>query len=214
MGAESVNENNYIQANKGQNFRPLRPRLCTLPNLVTLLRPVCTPLFVLCCAQVQTTAVSWARWGGCILLVAIVSSDWLDGWLARRLGQESALGRLLDHVCDVVFLLSTLWFFVARGLAPWWLPAAIAWAFGLYVLDSWRRTAGQPQRLLLGSRLGHLGGVLYYVAVSMVSGSLLTGVPLLPPALVQGGFLLLALLAFVSGAERLWLLVRAHFPLP
>lgn len=190
----------------------LSRRLRTVPNLVTLVRPIGTLPFVLLSTQAQHPDAVGARWGTLLLYVAIVGSDALDGWLARRLHQESDLGRTLDHICDVLFILTALGTFAARELVPWWLPAAIAWAFALYVVDSWRRTAGQPQRRLLGSRIGHLGGMLYYVAVGVVTVHLCTDGRWLPPGILQGWFLSLALLALLSGTERLYHLARSLSP--
>jgi phosphatidylglycerophosphate synthase len=172
--------------------------LDTIPNLVTMVRPVCTLPYVLCCAR--------GHWSALCLYMAIISSDILDGWLARRLGQTSPLGRTLDHACDVLFILTALGFFASRGLAPWWLPGSIAWAFGLYVVDSWWRSGRQPQCILLTSRLGHLGGILYYVIVGVITGNLCADNTLVPPTLLYSGFQALALLALLSGIERLVLL--------
>lgn len=182
-------------------------RLRTVPNVVTLVRPIGILPFGLLSAQAQQPDAVGARVGTVLLYAVIVGSDALDGWLARRLHQESAFGRTLDHVCDVLFILTALGTFAARHLVPWWLPVAIAWAFTLYVVDSWRRTAGPSQRRLLGSRVGHLGGMLYYVAVGVVTGHLCTDGRWLPPNLLQGWFLSLALLALLSGTERLYYLM-------
>jgi len=73
----------------------------------------------------------------------------------------------LDHVADVVFLVAGFAAFAARAVAPWWVAASIAAAFALYVADSLRGGRGT----LIGSRLGHLGGVLNYALL----GALLVG---------------------------------------
>ena len=88
-----------------------------------------------------------------------------------------------------------------------WLPAAIAWAFGLYAFDSWRRSgaAGQPRRLL-GSRLGHIGGILNYAAVGAVMAEQALGLPLMPRILWQVALAVVLGVALVSGLERLILL--------
>lgn len=192
----------------------LEPRLYTLPNLLTLIRPVCTGPFVLLCAQVQKSAAPWACGGVLLLYLLIITSDLLDGWYARKLGQESLFGRTLDHVCDVLFILTALGFFVILDLVPWWLPAAIAWAFVLYVLDSWWHTAGQPRHALVASRLGRIGGILYYVAVGLVAGNLCTGNTLFSAGFLRGCFIGLALLALMSGTERLYHGLRLWCHLP
>jgi CDP-diacylglycerol--glycerol-3-phosphate 3-phosphatidyltransferase len=206
---EAVNENGRVVLwnDKAMATFLRYQQLRTVPNVVTLVRPIGMLPFGLLSAQAQQPDAVGARVGTVLLYAVIVGSDTLDGWLARRLHQESAFGQVLDHVCDVLFILITLGTFAARHLVPWWLPAAIAWAFTLYVVDSWRRTAGQSQRRLLGSRLGHLGGVLYYIAVGVVIGHLCTDGRWFPPHLLQGWYLSLALLALLSGTERLYYLV-------
>ena len=62
----------------------------TVPNAVTLARLLLMPL----CAYLLATG----RFGWGIALTAVVgSTDWVDGWLARRTGQVSRLGQLLDR---------------------------------------------------------------------------------------------------------------------
>ena len=68
----------------------------TIPNTLTLLRIGLIPLFVvLFWLPFQGTDLLAA---GVFLLAAI--TDWLDGYLARRLGQTSRLGAFLDPVAD------------------------------------------------------------------------------------------------------------------
>jgi phosphatidylglycerophosphate synthase len=143
----------------------------------------------------------------------IAATDLLDGWLARRRRQVSGFGRWLDHFCDVGFILTALGFFATRAVVPWWLPAAIAWAFSLYVVKSWCWRAAQPPPSLLGSRLGHLGGVLYFAVVGLVTVQWCTGGTLLPARGLQAVFMLLALLALVSGGQHLMQMMRHRLPI-
>jgi len=59
-----------------------------------------------------------------ILLAVALSSDWLDGWLARRYGWESSLGRKLDKIGDTVFF-PTILLGVALTHSELFWPAAI-----------------------------------------------------------------------------------------
>lgn len=52
-------------------------------------------------------------------------TDWLDGWLARRWGQTSALGALLDPIADKVLVLGTFLAFVQLRLVPAWMVLVI-----------------------------------------------------------------------------------------
>jgi phosphatidylglycerophosphate synthase len=185
-------------------------QLSTVPNMVTLVRVGGILPFIVLSAAAQQEGATGARWATLLLYGGIAGSDILDGWLARRLGQTSALGRILDHGSDAGFILAALGAYAGRGLVPWWLPAAIACAFGLYVLDSWWRTAAQPQRRLLGSRVGHLGGILYYCTVGIVTVQICTASRWLSPHLLQVWYAGMTLLALLSCAERLFLLTQAR----
>ena len=52
-------------------------------------------------------------------------SDYLDGKIARALGQTSKLGVVLDPAADRLYILATLVAFVLRDIIPWWLAAII-----------------------------------------------------------------------------------------
>jgi phosphatidylglycerophosphate synthase len=177
--------------------------LHTVPNGITLLRPLGSLGFVLLNLPATAPDEPWVPWGLWLIFLAMVSSDMLDGWLARRLQQTSALGHALDHLCDVLFILAALGTFVGRGVVPWWLPAAIAWAFLLYMVNMWWWPTDQPGRRLLGGRLGHVGGVLYYVTTGLVTlhGCMPEG--WVSPPFLHVWYLGIGLVATVSGGEHL-----------
>ena len=208
----------YLQRVKKLTRTARTPKspLFTWPNLVTLTRVVGAPAFVFCCHRAASLGTPAARWSAGVLFVAVVGSDVLDGWLARRLGCSSVFGRFLDHGADIFFILFALSWFAAWGWVTGWLPAAIAWAFGLYAFDSWRRSGGPGrQRRLLGSRLGHVGGILNYAAVGVVMAEPALALPLMPRALGQAALATVIGVAVVSGLERLvlwWLGRRLQSP--
>jgi CDP-diacylglycerol--glycerol-3-phosphate 3-phosphatidyltransferase/cardiolipin synthase len=59
------------------------------------------------------------------ILCAAGISDWLDGWAARRLGQQSQLGRLLDPICDRLFAVTVLVTLVVVDAIPLWQLAVL-----------------------------------------------------------------------------------------
>jgi phosphatidylglycerophosphate synthase len=75
-------------------------RIVTIPNAISLARLLMAiPIAIL---------ISQGRWTAAfILLLVSAASDGLDGFLARKLGQESALGRLLDPAADKAVILTT-----------------------------------------------------------------------------------------------------------
>lgn len=85
----------------------------TLPNLVTLTRLALVPFLIVC---FQLGALRWAL---ALFLVASLT-DWVDGWLARRLNQTSRLGAMLDPLVDKVLVSASLIELTAMGLVPAW----------------------------------------------------------------------------------------------
>lgn len=86
----------------------------TLPNIITLVRFLGVPLFVLLIAQ--------QRYGVAVLtLVVVGSTDWVDGYVARRFNQVSTVGKWLDPVADRTALIVIAVTFVVDGIAPAWL---------------------------------------------------------------------------------------------
>jgi cardiolipin synthase (CMP-forming) len=71
-------------------------QLTSIPNLITYARILAVP--VIC--WLLTIPSTTTRWIALILYIAAALSDFLDGYLARRLNQSSALGRMLDPIAD------------------------------------------------------------------------------------------------------------------
>lgn len=93
-------------------------RIVTIPNVLTLLRLLLIPAFLV---LVAVGEYGWA------LLTVVVSSltDFLDGFVARRFGQVSRVGQLLDPAADRLFILSTLVGIAVAGIVPWWFVAIV-----------------------------------------------------------------------------------------
>lgn len=74
-------------------------QILTIPNLFTTVRAVCIPIFVW--LLVSEDAVIEAAW----LLGGLGATDWVDGYLARRLDQGSKFGSVFDPVTDRILFL-------------------------------------------------------------------------------------------------------------
>ena len=106
------------QTGRGQAAVP-RDRVVTVPNVLSLLRLLGVPLFLW--LVLGPHADGWA-----VLVLALSGvTDYLDGYLARLLGQTSKLGALLDPAADRLYILSTLAALLVRGVVPLWLVAAL-----------------------------------------------------------------------------------------
>lgn len=140
-------------------------RWLTLANAVSGAR--------LALAPVSVYAILAGRWWlAAGVFVAAVASDLADGPIARRRGSVSALGGVIDHTADAVFVAVTLWALAYAeaqqrvDLVPGILPLFVALAFLQYLLDS-RALAGAPLR---GSWLGRCNGIAYFVLAGIVIG--------------------------------------------
>ncbi len=95
----------------------------TLPNLLTALRFVfAVLLFVL---------IAFGAWVGCLVVFALAAvTDWLDGFLARRWGHTSSVGRNLDPMADKVLTCGAFIFLLPYGerdgwLVPWMVTVVV-----------------------------------------------------------------------------------------
>ncbi len=89
-------------------------RVATLPNVLSLLRILLIPVFVLLLLGDGTEAA------GLALLAAVVATDWVDGYIARHTGQVSNVGKILDPVADRLALIAALVALVVRDAFPLW----------------------------------------------------------------------------------------------
>jgi cardiolipin synthase (CMP-forming) len=86
-------------------------RIVTLPNMISLVRLACAPLFVWLLLDDHPIAAA-------VLLAVLGASDWVDGWIARRFDQGSNLGKVLDPVADRVLLLTAAIALTVDGSVP------------------------------------------------------------------------------------------------
>ncbi|PYC66672.1 CDP-diacylglycerol--glycerol-3-phosphate 3-phosphatidyltransferase [Streptomyces tateyamensis] len=107
-----------------QETRVQTDRVLTIPNLLSMARLVGVPVFL--------WLILWPKFDGpnndgwaLLILAASGVSDYLDGKLARRWGQISRLGQILDPLADRLYVLSTLLGLTWRQILPWWLTAIL-----------------------------------------------------------------------------------------
>ncbi len=94
-------------------------RVWTLPNALSALRLAGVPLFLwLVLGPEEDT---WAL----VLLMVAGITDFLDGWLARKLNQQSALGQILDPVADRLYILAVVVGLALRDIIPWWMAISL-----------------------------------------------------------------------------------------
>lgn len=95
-------------------------KLLTLPNLISLVRLCCIPVFLwLLLSQHNRVAAAW-------VLGSLGATDWVDGFIARRFNQVSELGKILDPTADrLVLLAGAIGIFIDNSAPKWVLILAL-----------------------------------------------------------------------------------------
>ena len=94
----------------------------TLPTLLTFFRIILIPVFVV----VFYLPVSWAHTAATVIFVGASLTDWLDGYLARAMDQESRFGAFLDPVADKLMVAVAIVLLVEANPTPWLaIPAVV-----------------------------------------------------------------------------------------
>ena len=105
----------------------------TLANKITIARILLIPVFVLFAVYYgkgveQGEADEWQRWAAVAVFLVASITDGLDGWVARRWGQRSPLGAVLDPIADKGLLLTAI---ITLSLSKWtyafplWFPVLV-----------------------------------------------------------------------------------------
>ncbi|MBN9316387.1 MAG: CDP-diacylglycerol--glycerol-3-phosphate 3-phosphatidyltransferase [Devosia sp.] len=99
------------------------PQLMSLPNQLTIARILAIPVICL----FLLSGWEWLRWLALLLYIAAAITDWLDGFLARRMNLNSALGKMLDPIADKLLVGALIVTFAfTRDFSGWDLIPAIA----------------------------------------------------------------------------------------
>lgn len=105
----------------------------TVANQITITRILLIPVFVLFCIYYgksveEGAPQEWQRWAAILTFLVASVTDGLDGWVARRFGQRSRLGAILDPIADKGLLLTAI---ITLSLSKWtyafplWFPVLV-----------------------------------------------------------------------------------------
>lgn len=119
-----------------------------LPNAITLSRLVLTGIFV-AGASIGGAA---GHWVALVSFVIAAISDFLDGYLARRMGLVTPMGKLLDPLADKVLVCSAFVYLSARGLCPVWVTVLIL--AREFLVTGLRQIAVEAGQVMAADRLG------------------------------------------------------------
>jgi CDP-diacylglycerol---glycerol-3-phosphate 3-phosphatidyltransferase len=165
--------------------------MITIPTWITLARLFGIPLLFYSLYQ-STSAARWLSLG---IFLILSLTDWLDGYLARRLKQTSDLGKFLDPLVDKLLILAPLLVLVEQNQVPAW--GAFLIFFRELAIAGWR--VNQP--VITGAnQWGKLKTVTQIVAIAV----LIAPIPSFGKTLGLSFFWLAVVITLVSGAVYLW----------
>ncbi|ERP92791.1 CDP-diacylglycerol--glycerol-3-phosphate 3-phosphatidyltransferase [Alcanivorax sp. P2S70] len=137
-----------------------------LPNILTLIRVVAIPVLVL----VFYLPFKWSDLCAALLFLAAGITDWLDGYLARKLNQTSPFGAFLDPVADKLIVAVALVMLVQVHATAWLaVPAMVIVSREITVsaLREWMAELGKRSRVAV-SQLGKIKTVTQMTAITLL----------------------------------------------
>lgn len=116
-------------------------KFSTLPNQLSLLRIILSPIFIFCLISDDALA----RQISLIIFFIAALTDWYDGEIARRYGKISAMGKFLDPLADKVLTSAAFIAFAFLQLMPWWMVIVIVVRdIGITILRSIAESKNRP----------------------------------------------------------------------
>ena len=137
-----------------------------IPNLLTVLRVLLIPVFVL----LFYLPFSWSHLAASAVFAFAAATDWLDGYLARRLQQSTAFGAFLDPVADKLIVAVALVLLVDEHASLWLtLPAAVIIGREIVVsaLREWMAELGNRTSVAV-SYMGKMKTTFQMVAITVL----------------------------------------------
>jgi CDP-diacylglycerol--glycerol-3-phosphate 3-phosphatidyltransferase len=138
-----------------------------LPNSLTILRIFFVPLLVV---VLLTRQPNWDFWGlpihfevwGVLILIVAASTDAMDGYIARKRGEVTTLGILLDPIADKLLISAAFISLVQMGLVPAWMVVIIIGRE--FIVVGLREIASVEGLIIPASALGKTKMILQVVA--------------------------------------------------
>ena len=146
----------------------------TIPNIITMLRVLLIPVFVV----VYFLDWEWARQAGAFIFWFAAITDWFDGYLARKLNQTTPLGAFLDPVADKLIVSVALVLLVEHFSAIWLtIPASIIVGREIVIsaLREWMAELGKRANIAV-SYIGKVKTALQMISITILLAA--DGVPL------------------------------------
>lgn len=172
-----------------------------LPNALTLLRIFLVPFLVV----VLLTKFDGRETVGLLIFLTATATDFFDGWLARRRGQITTLGTLLDPIADKLLISAAFISLVELGLAPAWMVVVVVGRE--FAVSGLRAIASGQGVVIPASRWGKAKMLSQILAVSLLILAirhrqlLLPGLGISLEDLARVALWLVVAVALISGME-------------
>jgi CDP-diacylglycerol--glycerol-3-phosphate 3-phosphatidyltransferase len=153
-----------------------------LPTKITLARIALLPLILFfyamaVCANDIPFFRDWGKLIAALLFVVAVATDWLDGYIARRMNLVTNTGKLLDPVADkmlnmlgfILVIADPVWFHGHSFALPYWFAVlAVFVALGRdIIMNSLRFIAAEQGIVIAADRLGKLKSLFQFIAITL-----------------------------------------------
>lgn len=139
-----------------------RNQVFNLPNSLTFFRILLVPILVV----VLLTEFEGKEFVGLGLFLLAALTDWLDGFIARRFGLITRLGKLLDPAADKILTSAAFISLVEMGSAPAWVVVAIV--AREFAVSTLRTVAASEQVVIAAAWSGKVKTVSQIVAISLL----------------------------------------------
>jgi CDP-diacylglycerol--glycerol-3-phosphate 3-phosphatidyltransferase len=136
-----------------------RSPIWNLPNILTLMRIAAIPVLAVILMSPSRPAGFWAA-----LLFAVASiTDWLDGYLARRMGVVTVFGKFLDPIADKLIVMAALIMILPYDRVPAWMVLVI---LGREIIITGLRGIASTEGIVIAaSDLGKFKTIFQIVAI-------------------------------------------------
>jgi len=134
-------------------------KILNLPNSLTMLRIAAIPLMA---ALLMSPTITSGFWAAAVFALASIT-DWLDGYLARRMGIVTVFGKFLDPIADKLIVMAALIMILPFGRVPAWMVLVI---LGREIIITGLRGIASSEGIVIpASDLGKFKTIFQIVAI-------------------------------------------------
>jgi len=134
-------------------------QILNIPNIITMVRIAAIPLLCVLLLSPERETGFWAA----ALFAAASLTDWLDGYLARRMGIVTVFGKFLDPIADKLIVMAALIMILPFGRVPAWMVLVI---LGREMIITGLRGIASTEGIVIpASNLGKFKTIFQLVAI-------------------------------------------------